>query len=198
MTNPDYPGEQSPQYSPTQPVSPPGWQGYEVPKKKSKKPMVIGIVVAAMGLCCAGVVASIANSDSAKQGFNDGLKTATSGSPSPSNSKPAPLPTKGAPQKHTPIPAEIKLTIKITKKQCFGTAGCLVDFRIDNLSYIGEPMDKDKSYEVVYEVSGLKDPYTNSLTLNGDGQFEYQKEENGQTPTTKVKLAAKVVSVEEM
>lgn len=187
---------QPPQYPPTQPyVS--GAPQHQGPPKKPKNPWIIGgvVVLVLSVLCCVGILASVFATDSGKQGFNDGKKGATSASPSKT---PWAVQNTSAPQrqKHTPIAAEIKLTIKVTKKQCFGSAGCLVDFRIDKLSYIGEPMDESKSYEVIYEVTGLKDPYTNTLTLNGNGEFEYQQSEDGQTKTTSVKLAAKVTSVE--
>lgn len=172
----------------------PGWHGYEV-KKKSKKPLVIGSIVAGLVLCCGGVVGVVANSDSGKKGLSDGsngVKAVTT-STAPTTKKPDPLPTKGA---HVPTVKDIVLKVKVTKKQCFGSAGCLVDFRIDTLTYNGEDMGTDKTYEVIYEVKGLKDPYTNTLTLNGDGSFEYQKEESGQTATTKVALKAVVTSVD--
>lgn len=182
-----------------QPPQPQAWQGYEVKKKKSKKPLVIGGIVVGLVLCCGGVVSAVVNSDSGKKGLSDGRNgakaVATSAAPTKGNSKkPDPLPTKGA---HVPTVKDIVLKVKVTKKQCFGSAGCLVDFRIDTLTYTGEDMDKNQAYEVIYEVKGLKDPYTNTLTLNGDGSFEFEKEESGQTATTKVALKAVVSSVDE-
>lgn len=170
---------------------PQSWHGNEVKKKKSKAPWVVGGIVAVLALC-GGCIGVVANSDSGKKGLSDGSSgnKAVATSPAPVKDKPEP---KGA---HVPTTKDIVLKVKVTKKQCFGSAGCLVDFRIDTLTYIGEAMDKDKGYEVIYEVKGLKDPYTNTLTLNGDGSFEYQKEESGQTATTKVALKAVVTSVD--
>lgn len=62
----------------------PGWQGHEVPKKKSKKPLVIGIVGAALALCCGGVSVVALNSDSGKKGLSDGMDTASTTPAKPS------------------------------------------------------------------------------------------------------------------
>lgn len=193
---PEYPGQY---FNPGPGTPPPDPQYVTTPPpapKKKKTPWIIGGVVAAVALC-GGCIGVVANSDSGKKGSDAGkpVTSVSSAAPKASSKKPEPLPTKGA---HVPTPKEIKLTIKITKKQCFGSAGCLVDFRIGDLTYSGDNMDPDKDYEVVYEVKGLKDPYTNTLTLHGNGRFEYQEEENGQTSTTKVSLKAVVTSVEEL
>lgn len=185
--NPDHYGDSPPQ------VDSGGWQlnPPQRPKTKKKKwPWVLGGIVVVL-LLCSGVISAIANSDSGKQGLKAG-----NGAKPVATSPVSNIPDVPKAPAHVPTAKDIVLKIKVTKKQCFGTAGCLVDFRIDTLTYNGEAMDKGKTYEVIYEVKGLKDPYTNTLTLNGDGTFEYEKEENGQTSTTTVSLKANVTSVD--
>lgn len=96
---------------------------------------------------------------------------------------------------YTPTPADIKLTPKITDKQCFGSAGCSVTFRVD-LEYSGIPLDSDTTWLVIYEINGVDDaPQVGNLELTGT-KFTSQ-EEDVDTASTKSKITLKVTSVEQ-
>jgi len=59
------------------------------------------------------------------------------------------------PDSYTPKPSDFKLTPKILKKTCFGSAGCNITYRI-LVDYVGTgTLDSSKTYEVTYEVRRL-------------------------------------------
>lgn len=126
-------------------------------------------------------------------GPSDSAKDVSTGtSVAPAKGKPQPTPSK-----HHPIPQEITLAVKVTSKKCFGSAGCNLEFRINELKYIGEPMDPDASYEVSYTYKGLEDPMEGTLTLYGNGKFEVSDTEFGSAKKT-AKITATVTAVEKM
>lgn len=90
---------------------------------------------------------------------------------------------------------DVKLTVQLTQKDCFGSAGCNVSYRV-RASWPTASVKQGESYEVIYAVSGVEDgPQIGTLTLNDDGT-ETSNTEDAQTTTTNVKLTAKVQSVE--
>lgn len=91
-----------------------------------------------------------------------------------------------------PDPSEFALGVIVTEKQCFGSAGCTVTFRIDP-KYVGAR--EVKSLEVTYEVSGGEDPLINTFTIDENGTAHYDGEETLRTPSSKSDLTAKVTSV---
>jgi hypothetical protein len=95
----------------------------------------------------------------------------------------------------TPSPSDFVLTIKTLEKKCFGSAGCLVTFRIE-LSYSGPKLDPSVTYEVTYDVTGAEDPLTNTLELTGD-EYSTDREQTVSTASSKAKLRATVTSVGE-
>ena len=111
---------------------------------------------------------------------------------------PVVLPTTAAAQvsKVKPDPAGFIIGIKTIKKECFGSAGCNVTFRIDP-SYKGGPFTNSVTWEVVYEVKGGQDPLTNHFTLNGS-QASFDEEEFIQTKSSSAVLTADVVEVNEL
>jgi len=99
-----------------------------------------------------------------------------------------------APASGTPKPADFKLTIKVLSKQCFGSAGCNVTFRIDP-NYTGPTIPDDRAYQVIYAVRGGEDgTQTNSFTMTGMNA-QYDSEEILSTKSSRAKLTAKVTEV---
>jgi hypothetical protein len=95
----------------------------------------------------------------------------------------------------TPEASDFELTVKTLSKQCFGSAGCNVTYRIQ-AGWDGT-YDPDKTYEVVYEVRGDESgPQTNNFTVTGD-QYQVPQEESASTSSAGVKLTAEATSVEE-
>lgn len=101
---------------------------------------------------------------------------------------PAPTKTYGAPS-----PGDFELTVKTLEKKCFGSAGCIVRFRIE-LAYGGPELDPAVTYEVTYEVTGGEEPLINTLEVTGD-QYSTDKEETIDTPRASSKLRATVTGV---
>ena len=96
----------------------------------------------------------------------------------------------------TPKIRDFKLTVKVLSKQCFGSAGCSLTYRVD----AGWPdgYDPDVEYEVVYEVRGGEDgPQINTMTVQGDS-YERSQEESISTSSAGKRLTAVVTSVEEV
>jgi hypothetical protein len=108
----------------------------------------------------------------------------------PAAAVPEPPPAADAP----PKAADFRLTVKILRKQCFGSAGCNLSFRID-VAYDGPTFTG--SYLVTYEVRGGEDgPLVNSFTIEGD-TAQVESEETIGTKSSRSKLTARVTDVTE-
>jgi hypothetical protein len=96
----------------------------------------------------------------------------------------------------TPHKSDFKIGLKIRKKECFGSAGCNVTYRIDP-SYEGtEPLPDSGTIEVTYEVRGGEDgPQINTFTIDGDGSAHFDSEEDLSTPKSSTKLKAVATAV---
>jgi hypothetical protein len=93
-----------------------------------------------------------------------------------------------------PSKSHFKLSVKTLKKECFGSAGCNVTYRI-LVDYSGPALDPSKTYEVTYDVRGGEDgPVTNTLTVTGD-QSSVDSQESLSTSSSKAKLTAVVTDV---
>lgn len=91
---------------------------------------------------------------------------------------------------------DVKLTVKTTSKQCFGSAGCNLEW------VVGVAADRSKlggrDWLITYEVRGVVDgPQIGSFTLNGDGSYSSDEVKGfGQTKSKSAKLSAAVTAVE--
>lgn len=92
-----------------------------------------------------------------------------------------------------PKPADFKLVVKALKKQCFGSAGCNVTFRIV-VTYNGPALDPSTEYQVTYAVKGGEDPQSNTFTVTGT-DYTYDEQEFIQTARASAKLTAVVTDV---
>jgi hypothetical protein len=110
----------------------------------------------------------------------------------PAESAPAAEP---AAVEYAPVAKDFKLTIKTLTKQCFGSAGCNVTYRVE-LGYTGPDLNPDTTYEVTYEVKGAEDPIIGTLTVTGD-EYERPSEELASTKSSKAKLTVTVTDVSE-
>lgn len=93
----------------------------------------------------------------------------------------------------TPQPEHFQISIRILKKQCFGSAGCVITYQIDPV-YIGPPLDDDDAVMVTYEVRGGDELQINSFTLAGS-RATFDDKEVIQTPSSSSKLRAVVTDV---
>jgi hypothetical protein len=82
-------------------------------------------------------------------------------------------------------------------KECFGSAGCNITFRV-RLAYddTAGQLDPDKTYELTYKIRGGEDPLTNTLEITGDN-YSTDQEELISTPSSSTKVTAVVTDVEE-
>ncbi|MEU7781681.1 hypothetical protein [Micromonospora parva] len=101
-----------------------------------------------------------------------------------------------APVYDTPTKGDFKLKVKTLRKQCFGSAGCNITYRID-VTYTGDGLDPSSTYEVTYEVKGAEDPIINTFEVTGDSA-SVQEEETASTKRSADKLAAVVTDVSEL
>ncbi|MGH3516452.1 MAG: hypothetical protein ACRDQ7_03365 [Haloechinothrix sp.] len=94
-----------------------------------------------------------------------------------------------------PEPEDFEVGIKVLEKQCFGSAGCHITFRIEP-SYLGiNPIPDDQTISVIYEVKGGSDgPQINTFTITGD-TASFDAEEFLSTDSSSVTLTAAATDV---
>ena len=132
-------------------------------------------------------------------GFTIACGVSSNDEPAPGNKKaPAASVTSEEPAPEppavVPVPTDFVLKVIVLSKQCFGSAGCSLTYRIE-VTYNGLPVPEDKEYTVTYTVAGAEDgPQVNNFTLRGT-QVEYQSEEIASTPSSKTVLTARVTQV---
>lgn len=116
---------------------------YPAPPRKSRTWLIVLIVVAAViALCCLSGIALVMIGGHRRFGGHE-VTPLQSASPEPS---PSPSPTRA------PRPSEFELKVKVTDKQCFGTAGCLIRYDV-GVTYAAGPMPEG-SWRVTYKVTG--------------------------------------------
>lgn len=94
----------------------------------------------------------------------------------------------------TPAAGDFTVTVKILEKQCFGSAGCNITYRIDP-EYVGDQLDPAVTWLVTYEVHGVEDgPQINTFEVTGS-EAAFEAEENASTASTRAKLTVKVTEV---
>lgn len=133
----------------------------------------------------------------AVQNHSGGKKPAAASSPGSSVTTPASADssTTDAPVvAYVPTKADFAIKLKITKKDCFGSAGCNVEFHIVP-SYSGQPFTG--TYQITYKVSGDSDgPQVDSFTIDDDGTATYDEDELASTASSHTVLKATVTDVE--
>jgi hypothetical protein len=157
--------------------------------------LIIGLVVAGILLFGAGVAVGAAI------GHPSLSATSSAGAAPSSTDVPAPTTpeetTPEAPSESTytaPAATDFKLTLKVLSKQCFGSAGCNLTYRI-LVSYAGPTLNPATTYDVLYTVKGGEDgPITNTLKVTGD-QSSVDEEESASTKHKADKLTVAVTDV---
>jgi hypothetical protein len=183
---------------PTQPIPPGGWGPAPGPPPSAtpktprtftgRQVLAVAVVV---GVLAFGVGALVGNGSRASSGTP---KAAGETSQSVTATTEVEV-TTTASTYDTPEVSDFELTVKTLSKQCFGSAGCSITYRIQ-AGWDGT-YDPDKTYEVVYEVHGDESgPQTNNFTITGD-EYQVSQEETASTSSAGVKLTARVTSVDE-
>lgn len=155
----------------------------------------IGLFVLAFALlACAGIVGSFSDG-STDPTADHGLVAQASGdapqaAPHAAASRGKPSPTSA------PVLSvrDVTLKVKVTSKQCFGSAGCILEYQVD-ATVTSVALIKDEC-DVTYEVGGFKDgAQIHTLTMRDDGTYEQDGYQSGDTSGSSKKLTAKVTDV---
>lgn len=162
----------------------------EPPKNKNNRKLLIALVFlcsAVLLLCCAGAVSGLGDKNKAAGVLTVPAETFATSAQSATTAAPVASPTG-----HRVVPGDFKLTVKTTRKDCFGSAGCNIEYKIQAAwsVKITEPCD------VTYEVKGLEDSQTGTLRVLDDQQFEQDSWQFGSTTSSKKKLSAVATEVE--
>lgn len=171
------------------------------PKKKRKVGMLIatGVVI----VLTLGLIGAFAYAKSRAPGAQGGAAPAAARQPAAVSCEHGTLPNGACAQAtesyKVPVVTDFELTLKITKKECFGSAGCNVGFET-LLNYLGTGAEPNSSWDITYDITGAEDPYTNTMTTTfGDdgvhGKYEHEDGEMLQTPKSSSKLVVSVTSV---
>lgn len=179
------------------PVPPP--PGGPTPPRPPRRGLRIALisVAAALLLCVAGAVIIGVTQQHAKPA---GSNKAAAQAPLPQDPCGGGVCTTTTPVADSPtttavVPltaSDIQVTVKVKKKDCFGSAGCNVEYKIE----AGWPDDGQYECEVTYDVHGLEDTQTGTLDIHRDGTYEQDSYQAGETSSSKKKLTAKVTDVD--
>jgi len=94
------------------------------------------------------------------------------------------------------LAADVKLAVKVTDKQCFGSYGCNIEYEI-KATWPLRAVGRGTECDVTYDVRGFKDPQTGTLTIRDDGTFrDGTVFPLGVTPKSSTKPVARVTEVE--
>jgi hypothetical protein len=150
------PAPPPPPDQPTQPIPPGGWgrhldlnhQRHQRRRGRSPGRQVLAVAVV-VGVIAFGIGAAVGNGGGTSSGTPN---AAGSASQPASSTTEVEVTTTAATIDDTPEPSDFELTVKTLSKQCFGSAGCSITYRIQ-AGWDGS-YDPDRTYEVVYEVRG--------------------------------------------
>lgn len=142
-----------------------------------KRLAMIGVLVLALAGCSGGTEPGSTDSG----GISD-----------PVNIPPPTTTTEETPK---PLPAadDLKLSVRVLSKKCFGSAGCLVEYQVD-VAYTGvTPMPQLRPATVTYRVTGGEAEQIDSMRLR-DGKYGVNRS-SVQTPSSNTTLKVEVVDV---
>ncbi len=152
---------------------------------------VLLVVAALVGLCGFGSLIAVLSTD------NDNKAATLADTPIVVTTAPdrGSVPTTDAPKPTGLKAADVKLSVKITDKQCFGSAGCNVQWEI-KAGWPEGKVTRGDSCDVTYEVRGLTDAKIGTLTIRDDDQYLSDDFALGQTKRRSDKITARVTEVE--
>lgn len=163
--------------------------GTTQPKRKRRWPWIL--LAAGLFLLCGGILSAAAittTPPTATPGFGEVVETP--------ETTPNPV---GTPSSWRLQPSDLELKIDVRDKECFGSAGCNIEFRLDGGvtdAVRARLASGDRSYEVRYEVSGFTDgKQVGTLEIAPDSSFVQDSFQFGQTPREGTKLKVRVIEV---
>lgn len=161
------------------------------PPQKTRKPFSGKVILAIvgtllLGLCVFGVAYNATKA--ARHEYSGSQPAILLPSDTPSGVSPSPnLLSKKLEAK------DLRLTVKVNKKDCFGDAGCNVEYQIKMAAAESVPA---QDCAITYQVDGLEDSQIGTLQLHADGKYEQESFQAGQISSSSRKLTAKVTSVD--
>ena len=171
-------------------------------KRSNVRAWVVGSLAVVLVLCAGGVgIAALSNDDSERA--DGAASSAASRTTSTTSTSAAPVPSSASSTApalsvyDAPTKSDFNLKVKVLRKQCFGSAGCNISYRID-VTYTGiGDLDPSNTYEVTYQVNGAEDPIINTFEVTGDSA-SVPEEEMASTKRSGDKLTAVVTDVSEL
>ena len=168
----------------------PGWATQtppapQPPKRRSRRTAILMASAAAiLGLLVLGRLTE------------DPATTTTPAPAARANATAATSPPAPEPTFDTPALADFKLTVKELTRQRFGSAGDLVDYRVQLVQVRDRSYDPDKEYELTYRITGGESgAETQTMLVRGD---EYEAYEGNASTRGGVKVKATPTSIEEV
>jgi hypothetical protein len=96
----------------------------------------------------------------------------------------------------TPVPADFKMALRETSREHFGSAGDLVEYKLELTQVRDRTYNPDQEYDLKYQVTGDEDgPKTDTITVRGD-EYEVPSEDMVSTYTNG-KVRVKILSITE-
>lgn len=142
------------------------------------------VAAATTALACSGVP------DDSKP-----IQAASSGAAAPAAAQ-SQAPAAPAATYAVPTAKDFQLTAKILEKECFGSAGCLIKYRIVLKQVNAKTFDPAKTYEITYSLKGTDSPKIGTLTVTGD-QYSTDDYDRTGTKTSSAKITVVIDSIEE-
>lgn len=167
----------------------PGYWPPSPPKKSRKLPWILGGLAALIAIGC--VMGGVFAIGGAGKAVVDAANSAAA-TPAPKFVEPGRPPSAGP---SADVQAgDLKLSVKTNSKECFGSAGCNIEYQI-KLGYDAAKMVPGEC-DITYQVNGLTDPQIGTLHLHTDGTYEQDSYQSGQTSSSSKKLTAKLVEID--
>jgi len=94
---------------------------------------------------------------------------------------------------------DVKLSLKTTSKQCFGSAGCNVTVQVQAgvAASLQQALPPDGTWDVTYQITGDESgPIIGTFSLYGNGKYDVN-EESLSTGSSYTPVRVKVISVEQ-
>jgi hypothetical protein len=96
---------------------------------------------------------------------------------------------------YQPVPGDFVLKVTVLTKDCFGSAGCDLTYRVTP-TYQGQLFDPSQQVTVTYSITGGDDgAQIGSFSMTGDGQAVLPSEDVVTTASSSSRLVAAVVDV---
>lgn len=141
------------------------------PKKNHTNAIIIGAATAIIAtIITTGIVVVQATNDDSKP-----ATTTSTASSVPDEDDAAPATEESEPTYAALTPADFKMGLRTTERQCFGSAGCNVTVE-PTLSYVGawNGVDPDAVYSITYEIRGDKSgPVIETAELSDETSLSY-------------------------